>query len=153
MPRPRDDIWDCFTVIDENQGKKTVTCIYCNQEYTNATTTRMKNHIAKCSKCPENLRKKVRKVETLTILPSTSRSELCVPSTSSTPDLLASDNNSQFTSLSLSQNVSEERSLSIEPETERQIRGFHKKIDAEQSTLQVCHYPYSILNTRKLYFI
>lgn len=129
MPRPRDDIWDYFTVIGENQGKKTVTCIYCNQQYTNATTTRMKNHIMKCSKCPEDLRKRMRKDERLTILPSTSRSELCVPSTSSTPDLLASDNSSQFTSLLQSQNVSEERSLSIEPETDRQIGGIQKEID------------------------
>lgn len=132
MPRTRDDIWDSFTVIGQNQRKKNVTCIYCNQEYTNATTTRMKI-IMKCSKTPEDLRKKMRKDERIVLPPSpstsTPRSELCVPSTSSTPDLLVSDINLQITSLSQSQNVSGERSLSIEPEFDKQIGGFQKKID------------------------
>lgn len=61
MVRPPSDIWKHFNTI-KNNGKNVATCKYCNAKYAFPNATRMTDHIvAKCKKCPADIKEKFTK--------------------------------------------------------------------------------------------
>jgi hypothetical protein len=58
MPRSASAVWDNFLTLCESGGKKHVTCSYCNAQYKHATANKLREHLFKCKKCPNNVKNK-----------------------------------------------------------------------------------------------
>lgn len=54
MGKPRDDVRTLF----EERKDKSVDCKYCKAKYRFINVTKMKNHILKCMKCPNDVKAK-----------------------------------------------------------------------------------------------
>ncbi|CAB3261101.1 unnamed protein product [Arctia plantaginis] len=56
MPRPISTVWEHFLVLCETNGKKHVTCSYCSGQYKHAMANKLKEHLWKCKKCPNDVK-------------------------------------------------------------------------------------------------
>lgn len=56
MPRHLSDVWEHYLVLSEADGKKHVTCSYCSSEYKYAMANKLKRHLLKCDKCPNDVK-------------------------------------------------------------------------------------------------
>lgn len=84
MPRPISDVWEHFLVLCESDGKKHVTCSYCSMQYKHAMANKLKQHLLKCNKCPNDVKNLYKQNNIPTILHSSPEETVSPPTFTST---------------------------------------------------------------------
>lgn len=63
MPRTKKKVWNCF----DEKSDGSVECKWCKQTYKFGNVSKMENHIKKCLKCPEQMKRTIFEDKTPTL--------------------------------------------------------------------------------------